>query len=111
MEPMMQTTALTAYPTSNERLAAVVAHAGTFFAWTLAPLFVYLLTKDDSKYVEFHALQSLLWSLAGTLISLATCGVAIPVFMVFHAIAFFKTLEGEPYEYPFVGEIARGMVT
>jgi uncharacterized Tic20 family protein len=97
-------------PTSSERFAVLVAHAGPIFAWFLAPLLVYLLKRGDSKYVEFHALQSLLWSLAGTLIALATCGFAIPIFLVWHVIAALKTADGRDYEYPVVGEIARGLL-
>ena len=97
-------------PTSNERLAAAIAHGGTFFAWTLAPLLVYLLKRSDSKYVEAQALQALLWSLAGTLLAAATCGLAIPFFMVFHGIATWKALEGEHYEYPLVGDLARTLL-
>ena len=102
--------ALRTVPTANEKLGALIAHAGTFVAWTIAPLLVYVLKKDDSKYVAFHALQSLLWSLAGTLLAALTCGLAIPVFMVFHVIAVWKTLKDQDYEYPLVGEVARQLV-
>jgi uncharacterized Tic20 family protein len=102
--------ALATVPTSSERLAALLAHGGTFVAWTLAPLIVYALKRGESKYVEFQALQALLWSLAGTIVSLATCGLAIPVFMVWHAIALWKVSEGHAYEYPVVGAIARSFV-
>ena len=94
----------------GDRIAAVIAHGGTFFAWFLAPALVYLLKRHDSRYVEFQALQALLWSLAGTIVAAATCGLAIPVFMVFHGIATYKTLCGEAYEYPFVGRIARNLL-
>ena len=95
---------------SDDRLAAALAHGGTFVAWTLAPLFIYLIKRGESKHVELQAMQALLWSLAGTLVSILTCGLAIPIFMSFHAYATYKALKGEDYEYPFVGEIARGLV-
>ena len=60
-------------PNESERIAVLVAHGGTLFAWFLAPLLVYLVKRNDSRYVEFQALQSLLWSVAGTLIA----GVAL----------------------------------
>jgi hypothetical protein len=97
-------------PTSEERIAALLAHGGTFFAWMLAPVMVYMLKRNESRYVEFHALQAMLWSLLGTVIAAATCGLAIPVFMVFHGIAAYKTLSGEPYEYPFVARFARSLM-
>jgi uncharacterized Tic20 family protein len=99
-----------AAPSGSDRIAALIAHGGTFFAWFLAPAVVYLLKRNESRYAEFQALQALLWSLTGTIVAAATCGLAIPVFMVFHGIAAYKTLCGEPYEYPFVGRIAKNLM-
>jgi hypothetical protein len=95
----------------NDRLAAIVAHAGTWFAWFLAPLLVWVLRRGESRYAEFHALQALLWSIFGTVVSAVTCGVAIPVFLAFHMYAAWKIYKGEEYEYPIAGELARGMVS
>ncbi len=91
---------------SQDRLALVIAHGGTVFAWFFAPLLVYLL-KRDSREVACEALQSLLWSLLGTCVSLATCGLAIPVFLVWHIVAAIRAIDGLPYEYPLVGDVAR----
>ncbi len=100
-----------AFPrTSNDRIAALVAHAGTAFAWFLAPLVVYLVLPRESRWARYHALQSLLWSLLGTLVSVATCGLAIPVFLVWHLIAAVKTMTDGEYEYPLVGEPAQRVV-
>lgn len=97
-------------PSSDERLAAFVAHAGTAVAWFLAPLLVYLLKRNDSKYVAEQALAALLWSILGTVLAALTCGLAIPVFLAFHLIAAVRALRGEPYLYPLVGESARKTV-
>lgn len=104
--PMTVTT-----PSSNDRLAAVIAHAGTWVSWFVAPLLVYVLKRGESRYVEFHALQALLWSVFGTIVSTLTCGLAIPVFMGFHLWAAWKTLQNEEYEYPIVGDFARGWLS
>ncbi len=106
----MSTTSLSLHRDSSARVAATIAHAGTCVAWFLAPLIVYLVLPRDSRWARFQALQSLLWSLFGTLVSLATCGVAIPVFLVWHVIAAIKTLDGQEYEYPLVGGAARRAV-
>ncbi len=95
---------------NNDRLAAVIAHAGTWFAWFLAPLFVWILRRGESRYAEFHALQALIWSVFGTIVSALTCGVAIPVFLAFHLYAAWKVYRGEEYEYPIAGDLARGIV-
>lgn len=94
-------------PTSNERVAAAIAHGGTCLAWFLAPLVVYLVERDRSSFVARQAFRALLWSGLGTLVSLATCGVAIPLFMAFHIVAAVRILEGRDYAYPFVESLAR----
>ena len=98
---------VTTSTTPNERLAAAIAHGGTCVAWFFAPLVVYLIERDRSSFAARQALQALLWSIFGTLVSLATCGLAIPVFMGFHILAAVRVLEGHDYEYPLVAELAR----
>jgi uncharacterized Tic20 family protein len=98
---------LTSSPTQHERIAAAIAHGGTCVAWFLAPLIIYLMEKDRSSYVGRQAMQALLWSAFGTLVSLATCGLAIPVFMAFHIVAAVRAMEGQDYEYPFIGDVVR----
>src|SRR5262249_8011827 len=95
--------------TEGERISAAIAHAGTLVSWFLAPLVVYFLERDRSEFASRNALQALLWSAFGTIVSAATCGVAIPAFMAFHIYAAVKAWNGETYEYPLVGEIARRM--
>ena len=101
-------TALVSSPSSNDRIAALIAHAGTAFAWFLAPLCVYLVKRGESRYAEFHSLQALVWSAFGTVVSALTCGAAIPVFLAFHLYAAWRVHQGVEYEYPVAGEIARG---
>jgi uncharacterized membrane protein len=107
---MTGTDSLVLQPKSNERVAAILAHLGTAVAWFLAPLVVFLVLPRESRWARYHALQSLLWSLLGTLVSLATCGLAIPVFLVWHVIAAYKTMSEGDYEYPLVGEAAHRVV-
>lgn len=110
----ISTTAMTTTPsyspTQNERLAAAIAHAGTCFAWFLAPLVVFVIERGRSDFASRNALQALLWSAFGTIVSAATCGVAIPLFLAFHIYAAVQAYEGKTYEYPLVGEIARRMM-
>jgi uncharacterized membrane protein len=106
----MSNTSLAFHRTSNERLAATIAHAGTALAWFLAPLVVYLVLPREQRWARYQALQSLLWSLLGTLVSLLTCGLAIPFFLLWHVIAAIKTITDGDYEYPLVGGAARRSV-
>src|SRR5580658_8024265 len=93
--------------TSEDRLALLIAHGGTCFAWFLAPLIVYLLKRESSRRVAYESLQALLWSALGTIASLATCGLAIPVFLVWHVIGAVRALSGQPFDYPLVADAAR----
>src|SRR6202012_2772508 len=91
---------------SEDRFALVLAHGGTCFAWFLAPLVVYFLKRDSSRRVAYEALQALLWSGLGTIVSLATCGLAIPVFLVWHLLGAVCALGGRSFNYPRVAEVA-----
>jgi uncharacterized Tic20 family protein len=93
-------------PSRNERIAAAIAHAGTCVAWFLAPLLVWLIERDRSPFVARQALQALLWSALGTIVSFATCGLAIPLFLIVHVYAAFVALDGRDFEYPLVGSVA-----
>jgi uncharacterized membrane protein len=106
----MSTTSLVAYPSSHDRLTACIAHAGAAFSWFLAPLLVFVVVGRNSRWARYQALQSLLWSLLGTLAGLVTFGLAVPVFLVWHLIAAVKTVGDGDYEYPWVGEVAHRIV-
>ncbi len=94
--------------TPAERVAATLAHGGTVFAWFLAPLVVYLVARGQSPRVERHALEALLWSVAGTLLGLVTFGLAVPVFLVFHLVVAWKAYHGQAVRYPILSELLRG---
>src|SRR5258708_33698608 len=50
-------------PTQDERTMAVLAHVLQVVGWWIAPLIIFL-TKRESKFVSFHALQALLLQIA-----------------------------------------------
>ncbi|MCK6504585.1 DUF4870 domain-containing protein [Myxococcota bacterium] len=101
-------------PTAEERNLAVVAHALSFIeGGVIGPLIVYLVKKDDSPFVAFHALQSLYFGLLALVVivpvAIITCGLGavllIPYF-VWEVIACIEAHKGEWYELPFVGAVA-----
>lgn len=108
--------------TSDERTWALAAHALTFVeGGVLGPLIVYLVKKDDSEFIAFHALQSLLFGLFFTAISVlfiapltfCTFGfgallifLVLPVYFGFELYAVVKANEGDWYMLPIVGPIA-----
>ncbi len=96
---------------SDSRLWACAAHAGVLFSWLLAPLLVYVLQKGKSSFVEFQALQALLWSALCTILAVPTLGLSLLVGLVFHLIAAWKALSGVAYEYPLIANKARKLVS
>lgn len=95
---------------SDDKQMAMLAHLSNIFFWTFGPLVLYFVKKDQSKFVAFHALQALYVSLAGMIIGTVTCGIGFFPIMVFNVIAAMKANEGQLYEYPIVGEMARKSV-
>ena len=94
---------------------ALVSHFGAIVAWFVAPLVVYLVKKDESKFVAFHALQALYFSAACTVVLMITTPLFIglflwPVPLVFHIRAGVKVAGGNDFEYPVVGKMARKKV-
>jgi uncharacterized protein len=83
---------------SDDQLLALLAYLLTFVASLIAPLIIYLVKMNESRYVRFHAAQSLnmgltalIYSFSGVLIgiamAIATHGLAlillIPLFIAF----------------------------
>src|SRR6476661_8639729 len=46
-------------PTSDEKTMAILSHILTLIAPILAPLIIYLIKKDESDFIRWHARESL----------------------------------------------------
>ena len=122
MEPVPETV------TEEEKQWGMLAHllglAGYLvgLGQYIAPLVVYFLYKDKSKFVAFHALQSLFFQLA-VLVALSISGmlcfvligfILLPVVglgaLIYVIFAALKTYNGELFEYWLVGQWARTFV-
>lgn len=116
--------------TQDDRLWAMLAYLLTFVAPIIAPLVIFLVKKDSSRFVGFHALQSLFihlgigaLSVAVVMLSfaLALLGpaaiLAIPLWilvwaaglagLLFTIVAAIKAFAGEWYVVPIIGSFAR----
>jgi uncharacterized protein len=96
--------------TAEDKQLALIAHLSNIFFWLVGPLVLYLVKKDTSKFVAFHALQSLYLALAGIILTTVTCGVGAFPILILNVIAAMKANEGQLYEYPVVGAMARKSV-
>jgi uncharacterized Tic20 family protein len=107
--------------TPEERTWGMLAHLSAILATALSamgfigPLIVWLIKKDQSKFVDYHGkealnfqLNLLIYMLIAVGIAFATCGIGIPLpaavgiyGVVMCIIAGLKANNGELYRYPF----------
>jgi uncharacterized Tic20 family protein len=96
-------------PTSDEKTFAILSHILTIVAPILAPLIIYLIKKDESKYVSYHAKESLNFQitliLVVILLFISIIGILLVwivgiVALVFVIIATIRASEGKLYKYP-----------
>jgi uncharacterized Tic20 family protein len=116
--------------TQEEKLWAMLAHLAGLLGYAVAlgqyigPLVIYLLYKDKSRFIAFHALQSLYFQLGllvataiGIVIAILTCGVGAVllaalgvVAVIYVIIAALRANQGDWFEYWLVGAWARKSV-
>jgi hypothetical protein len=98
---------------SDERMWGVFAQVGPFLINFIAPLVIWLVLKDRSRFVEQEAKESLNFQItviiahiAAAIITAVTFGFGVIVYIVFVAVIVFQILaavangRGEPYRYP-----------
>lgn len=102
----------------NRTLAMVACLLGIVTNF-VGPLVVWLLKKDQSRFVAFHAFQTLLfnvailagYAIAGALTIVLIGFLLIPVLVILHVVFLIITAlaanRGEWYEIPVVGKYAR----
>ena len=97
-------------PTSDEKTLAILAHILTLVAPILAPLIIYLLKKDESKYVAYHARESLNFQITLMIVVLGLLITVIGILLIWIIgiaalvlviVATIKASEGIFYKYPF----------
>ena len=97
------------HPTSEERTMSILAHILTFVAPVLATLVVYLIKKDESKYVTAHAKEALNFQITIMLVTIGLCITLIGVFLVIFVgiwyfvlviVATVKASDNKLYRYP-----------
>jgi uncharacterized Tic20 family protein len=116
---------------ADEKLWGMLAHLLTLLGYVvvvgayIAPLVIYLVYKDRSQFVAFHALQALFFHLLALAVTIALmlfsvvtlgCGIllAVPLWialaiavLVYTIIAAIQANNGVWYELPIVGRWAR----
>ena len=105
--------------TSEDKTLALIAYIGGVFVSFLVPLILYLVKKDQSRFVAFHAMQALIFHIAiliGYFVAFALTPVLIGFLifplvgvlsLVFSILAALAANRGEWYEIPVVGKFTR----
>lgn len=103
----------------DDKTMAMLSYILGIFTGFLGPLVLWLIKKDQSKFVAFHALQALLlhavvtigYILSSVLVALLIGLLTYPAFfilgLVFSILAGLAANRGEWYEIPVIGKIAR----
>lgn len=92
--------------TNDERMMALIAHLSNFVFPFIGPLLLWLLKKDQSRFVAYHALQALVFQIIAWAISGVTCGIGMVLFVLPILLAI-KANKGEWEGYPLIGGIGR----
>jgi uncharacterized Tic20 family protein len=96
-------------PTSDERTMAILSHILAIVSGFLAPLIIYVVKKDESKYVAEHAKESLNFQLTVLILCIVLCisiiGLIIVwlvpiVALIFEIIAAINASDNKIYRYP-----------
>jgi uncharacterized Tic20 family protein len=98
---------------SDERMWAILAQVGPFILGFIAPLVIWLVLKDRSRFVDQEAKESLnfqitvvIGMIAAAVITAVTFGFGAIVYLAFIAAVVFMILaavangNGAPYRYP-----------
>jgi uncharacterized Tic20 family protein len=96
-------------PSSDEKTMAVLSHILTIIAPILAPLILYLVKKDESKFIAEHAKESLNFQITVvivcillfvTLIGILLLWAVGLVALILVIVASIRASEGKMYRYP-----------
>ena len=97
-------------PTQDERTLAILSHILTLVAPLLAPLIIYLIKKDESKFVAWHAKESLNFQITVIIICIVLFISIIGILLLWIVgimslilviIATIRASENKLYRYPF----------
>lgn len=106
---------------SDDKTMAMIAHVLGIFTGFIGPLIIYLIKKDQSRFVTFHAMQALCFQVAIAIlyvicyiITAVTLGLLffLPIVpaiisLIYSIIAAMAANKGDLYDYPVTSKFAR----
>ena len=97
-------------PTSDEKTMGLLAHVITIVSSFLGPLIIYLIKKDESAFVAYHAKESLNFQITVFLVCIVLIITVIGILLLWIVgllsfilviVATVRASEGKIYRYPF----------
>lgn len=89
---------------TDERQMAMYCHLGMLLGGFLVPLIIYMMKKDESRYVEKHGREALNFSISLVIYYMVTCGCAAiilgPFALYWCIMAGMEANNGRMYHYP-----------
>ena len=87
--------------TSNERGLAMASHLTALILPIIGPLIIYVIKKDDSRYVAYHAIQATVFQVVAWLLTGVTCGIGL-VMLILPIVWAIKAYNGAWEGYPLI---------
>ncbi len=89
---------------------AMLAHVLMIVSGFIGPLIIYCIKKDESRFVGFHALQAIYFSIIGFVLALITCGLGSIFVIICGIILAIKSNDGKWGKYWLAGDWAMSSV-
>ena len=90
----------------DERVLGLVSHLSAFIFPIIGPLLVYLIQKDKSRFVGYHAIQATIFQVIAAVVSGVTCGFGL-VSLILAVVMAVKANNGEWEGYPLMESVGR----
>ena len=88
----------------EERQMAMFCHLGMLIGGFVVPLIIYMMKKEESRYIEKHGREALNFALSLLIYYLVTCGCAVfilgPFAIYWCIMAGLDAQNGKMYYYP-----------
>src|SRR5579883_844541 len=108
-ETMVDPTAGSTEITQDDKTMAMLACLLVIVSYFVGPLIIYLIKKDQSKFVAYHAMQAMFLGIAAFVLTFLF-GIGWILGIIFGILSGLAANKGEWYEIPVIGKLAKQQV-
>lgn len=95
--------------TQDDKTMAMLACLLVLVSGFVGPLIIYVVKKDQSKFIAFYSIQATFLGIAAVVLSVAF-GLGYIIGVVFGILSALAANKGEWYEMPVIGKFAKQQV-